>query len=64
MGEISDPFYSTKFTGRGLAVAMGLVKAWGGTLCVNSTVGEGSCFSLFLPLVAETVPRPTRKVSR
>ena len=31
--------------GLGLAVAMSLVRAWGGMIYVNSEVNEGSCFS-------------------
>ncbi|RPH42444.1 MAG: response regulator, partial [Desulfobulbaceae bacterium] len=59
MGKIFDPFFSTKFTGRGLglAVVTGLVKAWGGTVVVQSEIGKGSTFQIFLPLVADVIPR-------
>ncbi len=65
LGRLFDPFYTTKFTGRGLglAVTMGLVKAWGGMLRVESSVGEGSCFHVFLPLVADAVPRQTETLT-
>ncbi len=58
MEKIFDPFYSTKFTGRGLglAVAMSLVKAWSGTIQAYSAAGKGSCFRVFLPLAAEVAP--------
>jgi PAS domain S-box-containing protein len=47
-----DPFFSTKFTGRGLglAVAMGVVKAHEGALTVESDPGRGTVFRVFLPL--------------
>ncbi|WP_284154650.1 hybrid sensor histidine kinase/response regulator [Desulfofustis limnaeus] len=67
MDKIFDPFFSTKFTGRGLglAVATGLAKAWNGMIGVESTVGKGSVFRFCLPLVndgepllAEQLPEP------
>jgi CheY-like chemotaxis protein len=59
MGKIFDPFFSTKFAGRGLglAVTAGLVKAWGGMIDVRSAVGKGSTFRIFLPMVTDVVAR-------
>ena len=52
--HIFDPFFSTKEpgygTGLGLSVAHGIVDRHGGTLSVTSTVGEGSAFTINLPL--------------
>lgn len=42
----------TSGTGLGLAIAEGLVKAMGGSIIVTSELGQGSCFSLTLPLPA------------
>lgn len=60
MDKIFDPFFSTKFTGRGLglAVATGLTKAWNGMIGVESTVGKGSVFRVYFPLVIDSVPQP------
>ncbi len=51
--------------GLGLAVSKALAEAMGGTIEAASTPGEGSVFSLRLPLVAgqvEDVERPARRV--
>lgn len=49
--KIFEPFYSSKFTGRGLGlpVVLGIVRAHDGGVQVESTVGQGSVFRLFLP---------------
>jgi len=50
--QIFEPFSSTKGargTGLGLAVSRKLVEEHGGRLCVRSTPGEGTTFSVVLP---------------
>lgn len=52
--KIFDPFFTTKGVGRGtglgLSVSHGTIEAHGGTIEVESTVGQGSEFRVYLPL--------------
>lgn len=54
ISKIFDPFFTTKEEGKGmglgLAVSHGIIKKHGGRIEVQSQVGSGSCFSVYLPL--------------
>jgi signal transduction histidine kinase len=51
--HVFEPFFTTKAigegTGLGLAVARGLVEAHGGWIAVESAIGVGTCFTVYLP---------------
>ncbi len=53
--RIFDPFFSTKGpdqgTGLGLATVQGIVRSHGGFLRVYSTPGQGSLFTIYLPVM-------------
>ncbi len=69
--KVFEPFFTTKRTGEGtglgLSTAYGIIKQTGGYIFVDSTVGSGTCFTLFFPVLehSEIIPvAPRQEVAK
>jgi len=62
--KIFDPFFTTKESGKrsglGLSVTYGIVKQHGGFLDFESLAGQGTSFSIYIPLVDRTALSPAK----
>ena len=61
--KIFDPFYTSKSsgegTGLGLSICHGIVTEMGGTIKVESTLGEETRFKVFFPLLQDALAQKT-----
>ena len=55
IGQIFDPFFSSKIsakgTGLGLSITKAIIQRHGGKIEVSSIKGKGTTFNIFLPLI-------------
>lgn len=66
MGRIFDPFFSTKFAGRGLGLpaVLGIVRSCHGNLRVISQPDSGSTFTVYFPASPDPTPPPAKPAAR
>ena len=65
--RIFDPFFTTKpqgkGTGLGLSISYGIIQGHGGSIQLDSALGQGTCFRIRLPRVARHKERRSSKAA-
>jgi PAS domain S-box-containing protein len=64
--KLFDPFYSTKFTGRGLglSIVLGIAKTHGAVITVENRTGGGSVFRVFFLLSVQIEARQNKQIAK
>jgi signal transduction histidine kinase/CheY-like chemotaxis protein len=64
--KLFDPFFSTKFTGRGLglSIVLGIAKAHAAVVTVENRINGGSVFRVFFPISAQKAPPLDKQIAK
>ncbi len=61
LAKVFDPFFSTKFTGRGMGLpaVLGVMRAHSGRIGIDSELGRGTRISLYFPRAGDVASQPS-----